>query len=144
MTAVRLLLDLRRAHASPEVADEGELLAWPDPQTGPELAAIRRRYGEQFRAAFELAMSRLEPKERSVLREQVLFRMTLEQIAALHQVGRATVARWLASARHRLLVETRGDLVERLGANRAEVESLIEVLRSQLDLSIERLLASKG
>lgn len=144
MTAVRLLLSLRRAHASPEVAEEGELLALPDAQTSPELQVIRQQYRDEFRSAFELAMSHLEPKERSVLREQVLFRMTLEQIAALHQVGRATVARWLSSARHRLLVETRENLAERLGANRTEVESLIEVLHSQLDLSIERLLASKG
>jgi RNA polymerase sigma-70 factor (ECF subfamily) len=141
MIAVRIALDQRRAD-NPEVLDD-EILAWPDSRDDPELATIRQRYGDAFKAAFVRAMESLTPRERNVLRQQVVFRMTLDQIAKLHRVHRSAVARWLADARQRLLSVTRDALGDRIGANRAQVESILTLLHSQLDVSIERLLASK-
>lgn len=142
MSLAHLALDARRGRAAREVPIEGDIVAWPAAGDDPELAAIRERHGADFRAAFEAAMGTLTPRERNLLRQHVLYQMTLDQLAGLYRVHRSAVARWLADARQRLLLETRQRLGERLGANRAQVESLLTLLRSQVDVSIERLLAA--
>lgn len=143
MIVVRMALDLRRAKGNRETPSDDDIVSWPDPREDPELTAIRHRYGAAFKAAFESAMAKLTPRERNVLRQQVVYQMTLEQIAGVHRVHRSAAARWLADARQALLVATREALAAHLGANRAQVESLLTLLHSQLDVSIERLLASK-
>jgi RNA polymerase sigma-70 factor (ECF subfamily) len=140
LLAARLALDLRRGGAGREIPVDDDLLAWPAPDANPALASLRARYGAAFKTAFEHAMTTLTPRERNVLRQQVLYQMTLDQIAAVHRVHRSAVARWLADARASLLIATREGLSADIGATRAEVESLIAVLHSQLDVSLERLL----
>jgi RNA polymerase sigma-70 factor (ECF subfamily) len=144
MIVVRMALDLRRADGNREAPSDDEIVAWPDPREDPEMTAIRQRYGAEFKAAFEGAMATLTPRERNVLRQQTVYQMTLDQIAGVHRVHRSAVARWLADARQALLIATREALADRIGANRAQVESLLTLLHSQLDVSIERLLASKS
>jgi RNA polymerase sigma-70 factor (ECF subfamily) len=140
VTVVRLALDLHRAGGR-EVPLNDEVIAWPDPAVDPGLAALRARYAGDFKDAFAQAMATLTARDRNVLRGQVLYQMTLDQLAAVHRVHRSAVARWLADARATLLIATREALTARIGATRAEVESLIAALHSQLDVSLERLLA---
>ncbi len=54
--------------------------------------------------------------------------------------SRATAARWVASARQDLLDGTKAQLARELALSGEEVESVIRVVRSRLDLSVERLL----
>ncbi len=75
-----------------------------------------------------------------MLRYHFLQGLNIEQIGAIHSVHRATVARWLASLRKDLLESTREALARRLDVGDAEVESIMRLIRSQLDASIERLL----
>ncbi len=58
----------------------------------------------------------------------------------LHQVHRATAARWLQSIRDALLERTRVELQARLGAGAADVDSVIRLVASRLDVSLERVL----
>ena len=65
---------------------------------------------------------------------------TIEEIGRLHRVHRMTVTRWIAGIRKMLLEETRRQLARRLDADASEVNSIVGVLRSQLDASIQRFL----
>jgi RNA polymerase sigma-70 factor (ECF subfamily) len=66
--------------------------------------------------------------------------LTVDELAPSFGVHRATVARWLAAARERLLTETRAGLRERLGVGDATVDSILRELRGRVDVTVTRLL----
>lgn len=101
----------------------------------------RDRVHAAIRAAFAASLAGLQPRERTFLRLATVNCLTLEQIAAMYQVGRATVARALASGRARLRDDTRRGMIETLGISPAELSSLIRDLETQLELSLARVLA---
>lgn len=109
-----------------------------------ELDFIKRRYRTAFKQAFESAVGSLSSRERNLLRFQVLRRLTMDQMAALYHVHRATVVRQLAAARAKLLSETRKQLKKQLHLDRDEFVSLMRLLQSQLDVSLHRLLQSQA
>ena len=53
---------------------------------------------------------------------------------------RATAARWIVSAREALVDETKRQLRGRLGVSGAELDSLLGLVRSQIHVSLNRLL----
>jgi RNA polymerase sigma-70 factor, ECF subfamily len=55
-------------------------------------------------------------------------------------VHRATAARWLARVRHRLQQETLDRLAARLRLGTHEVESVLRLIRSELDVSLTNAL----
>lgn len=111
-------------------------------ETEPELRLARERYRPVFREAFAAALGSLERRERNLLRLHVVEGATLEALAALYQVHRATIVRWLAKAREGLVAATGRELQRRTGARPDEVESLLGLLASRVDLTLERLLSS--
>jgi hypothetical protein len=56
-------------------------------------------------------------------------------------VHRATVARWVQVARAKVVERTRETLIARLGLGAEELDELLSVLQSQLDVSLRRHLA---
>ncbi|MFC1610733.1 transcriptional regulator, partial [Myxococcota bacterium] len=82
----------------------------------------------------------LSAKDRNLLRQSLLDGLSIDQLGAIYRVHRATAARWLAGARERVLKETLSALRQRLKIDEAEFKSLINLVRSQLDLSLARLL----
>lgn len=105
-----------------------------------ELAHIRSEYGAAFKIAFHEALGSLEAQDRTVLRMSVLDGLSIDEIASLYQVHRATAARWLVSIREQLFKGTRQRLAERLQLANADFESLVGVLMSRLDVSLQRVL----
>jgi RNA polymerase sigma-70 factor (ECF subfamily) len=105
-----------------------------------EMAYLKARYGEELKASFAAAMAMLEPRDRNVLRYSVIEGLSIDRIADLYQVHRATAARWLEAAREHILKETRRDLMARLAIDRSEFESIARLVQSQLDVSLSRLL----
>jgi RNA polymerase sigma-70 factor (ECF subfamily) len=126
-----------RAHADLDAVPEADLL----PRVDPELAIVRARYRPAFDEALRAAFAGLAPRERTLLRMHYLDGLSLDRIASLYDVHRATVARWLAAARDGLFERTAAHLGERLRLPAAELESLLAVIRSGLDLSLGSLLA---
>ena len=138
--AIRTAISMRRG-GKKEVALEDEAIAdWSTPLSDPELDFIKGRYRAEFAGAFRAAMASLTSQERNVLRLHLLDGLNIEQIGNLYGTHRSTVARWIARSREGLLEETRRRLGEKLSLGRAELESLMGLLRSQLDVSINRLL----
>jgi RNA polymerase sigma-70 factor (ECF subfamily) len=119
--------------------DEDELLEWPSVAEDPELAQIRKRCGPAFKRAFAEAFAALGDRERLILQQHFVDGLTTGQLARLHAVNAATTWRWVRTGRESLLRLTR----ERLGAALQlpvdELDSLIALLTSQLEISLARL-----
>ena len=140
VVAVRLALNLRR-RAHPTVPADGEdAPALRSPAPDPEVDYLKTRYGEEFRAAFRATLGTLSQDERNLLKLHYLDGLNIDEIGVAYRVHRATVARWLAQARERILTETRNRLAERLDAGSEDVDSVLDLVRSQLDVSIYNLL----
>jgi RNA polymerase sigma-70 factor (ECF subfamily) len=105
----------------------------------PEIGYLKNLYRAEFAAAFRAAAEALEARDRNLLRYHYLDGLTLEQMAAVNGVHRATVARWLAAARETLVNDTQRRLRERIPGSETEIESLLRLVRSELDLSVRRL-----
>lgn len=139
VTMRRLRIDAeRRRKASPEVTgDSFEALA---ADADPELLVMQDRYREVFRAAFATAIATLTERERALLEGKLQDDLSTDALAREHGVHRATLKRWLAAARGKLLTATMAELEQRLGATGGEAESIIRLLRSNFDVSVRRLL----
>jgi RNA polymerase sigma-70 factor (ECF subfamily) len=150
VTASRIALDIVRAKkrdpAAPVDRLADDLGADVAPRTaannGPEDALFREEAHRRFRVSFAEAVDALEPRERAVLKLHLLEGVTLERLASMYSVHRATVVRWLADARSKVLSRTRRSLAAALDT--ADVEGTIALLESRLDASIERLFRTRS
>ena len=136
--AVRVALDLKRAQSSPGGAHRDPIdiaAAGAD----PEIALLRDLYRDAFRNALHAALAELSGRERNLLRFHFADGLTLDELATSYRVHRATIARWLARARRDLLERTRQQLALAVGASGAEVDSIVRVLGSELDVSLSKL-----
>ena len=88
------------------------------------------------------ALSRLGDRERTLLRLHVGERMSIDHLGAMYRVNRATAARWIAAARESLVEGARGEIRARLRLGESEYQSIIALVRSQLDVSIVRHLGA--
>lgn len=94
-----------------------------------------------FETAIERALTRLSVRDRTLLRLHLAERLSIDALGAMYSVSRATAARWLAAARGALAQGVRDDLRARLHIPDSELDSLIAVVRSQLDVSVLRRLS---
>jgi RNA polymerase sigma-70 factor (ECF subfamily) len=138
--AVREALKLKGAEQRHEPLD-GALLERASNEN-VELELIRGRFGPDFRAAFEASFAGLSARERNLLRMHVVEGLTIDQIGAFYRTHRTTAFRWLEGARAMLARNIRRELSQRLKLPAAELESLMGLLRSQLDVSIRRVLST--
>ena len=131
----RRMLGLEASAAS----SEDELAELPAAVADPELELLRARYREQVRGAFAAAFAALPERDRNVLRQYYIDGLTIDQLAALYQVNRATTARWVAGARLAVVGKTRDQLVDHFGIASNEVDSIIRLVRSQLEVSLKSI-----
>jgi RNA polymerase sigma-70 factor (ECF subfamily) len=61
-------------------------------------------------------------------------------LAKLHNVHRATATRWLQKARDELARLTKLELSQRLQIQESDVDSIVRLVRSRIDVSVRRLL----
>jgi RNA polymerase sigma-70 factor (ECF subfamily) len=114
------------------------LLADPGLADDPVLRGLKERYRQELADAFRDALAALGPKERTLLRYQLIDGLGIDDIGAILRVHRATAARRLARVRDLLVADTRARLAERLRIADDEVESIIRLVQSELDVSIIR------
>ncbi len=138
VTATRTALTLLRKEG--RVAPGDEPVVDAEGEADPELGFLKERYRGVFRAAFEEAVQNLSPRERNLLRLHFLRKVTLDALATMYGVHRATIVRHLAKIRDDLDRATRKGLEQQLGAERREVESVMDLIQSRLDASVERML----
>lgn len=136
--ALRTAINHARA-ASREVAmDEADFLELAASAEAPELEPYKRRYRDELRGAFRDAVANLPVRQRNILRHYFIDHLTVDELGALYRVHRATAARWVNDVRAELVAAVRAALAERLGANDVGLRTVIELVASRLELSLER------
>ena len=140
--ATRAAVDrLRKKDISSDQEDE-VLEALPDAAPSPELAHFRETYRVELKAAFEEALATLDVRERNLLRHHFVDALTVEAIGTLYGVHKTTAFRWLEAARVALSKRTRSGFQQRVKAMPIELDSILTMLQSHIDLSLSRVLAS--
>jgi RNA polymerase sigma-70 factor (ECF subfamily) len=131
---VRLLYRMLRKDQRETPTEEPLLsaLSEADGAADPELKLLKEHYGSEFHASLEEAWHTLEPRERNIIRQHHLDQLTIDQLAVVYRVNRATAMRWLAKARDQLYLETRIALARRLGVARTELGSILDLIRSRM------------
>ena len=115
----------------------------PTDREDPELEYLKAHYRGQFRTAFLATVAELPRRERTALRMNVLDGRSIDEIGATFRVNRSTAHRWLTQAREILITGTKKRLMSELAISPAEVESVIRLVRSSLDVSLENVLRTK-
>jgi RNA polymerase sigma-70 factor (ECF subfamily) len=141
VSAMRAALKVLRKGAR-ETSGDDAILAMRAEADDPELAYMKASYRSAFKVAFQEALDSLLPRERTLLKQQVVDGLGIDELGALYEVHRATAARWLQSAREKLLSRTRRVFALRTGIATDECESVMRMVRSQLDLSLHRRLGT--
>lgn len=142
---VALVRDAVRAlRRGSTTTDDDELDALMDPAGDPELVAMRSSYRAAFRDAFARALACLTARDRNLLRHHLIDGLAIDEIGALYRVHRSTAARWLVRIREQLHVATRAELMNALAVSPHELDSVLRLIRSQLDASIARGLGPQG
>jgi RNA polymerase sigma-70 factor, ECF subfamily len=117
------------------VANEAALDGYALPAADPAIELMKRQYGASFKQALAGALARLPEATRTTLRRYYVEGLGLEQIAALEGVVASTISRRLDKARRELHDETRRALADSLRVSDSEVDSILELLDSRLELS---------
>lgn len=132
----RELLRMRRKTRK-EIPLEEHILHDQETQGDPELDRLKHAYREQVANALREAIERLEVRERLLLRYQICDGLSIDEIGAIYQVHRATAARWLGRARSAVLALTKERLAILLSVDPGETDSILRLVQSQLDVSLE-------
>jgi RNA polymerase sigma-70 factor, ECF subfamily len=134
--AVRAAIDMMRARRE---VPSGAVVLGDAGALDPLLASLKQRYRDEFRTAFNDAADRLSERDRTLLRYRFVDNLSIDEIGGLYRVHRATVARWIAAIREGLFEATRARLMSRLRIEEYEVDSVLRLIDSQLDISIGAL-----
>lgn len=140
VTTVREAVRVRKKHGLEVPSEEQALEGAGARGIDPELRYMKELYKAEFREAFTGALAALTARERTLLRYHVIDGLTVDRVGVIYRVHRATAARWIAAARERLVDETRRELTRRLAVAAPEQESILRLIRSDLDLSIRSFL----
>lgn len=135
--AVREAIAILRHHKKHTLFEADELL----PDTGDvELNHFREIYTLEFKSALQSSFEALSVRERNVLRQVVLDGLSVGQVAKLHGVHRGSASRWLTDIREQLATDTKERLGAKLQLPAEELSSIMRLVDSRVDISLERIL----
>jgi RNA polymerase sigma-70 factor, ECF subfamily len=130
----------RKQRDKREEAIEDDVLEKLGSSIDPEVAMLRERYRPDVDAAFRAALSELSERGRAVLRYSLLDGWSIDRIGESYGVHRATAARWLEAAREELGRGIRAHLAERLTIGESQVDSIVALVTSRIEVSLDKLL----
>jgi RNA polymerase sigma-70 factor (ECF subfamily) len=138
---VRLAVDVKRAQ--PPVSNmlaESFAEHMAAESAGPDLQILKERYGPSLLDAVSGGLKALPRRQRAVLRLYLLANLTTDEIGRMYDVHRSTVARWIAGAERSIFDSVKAQFREKWGLETRDVASLARLIRSQLPLSLEKML----
>ncbi|QSQ19820.1 RNA polymerase subunit sigma-70 [Pyxidicoccus parkwayensis] len=106
----------------------------------PEHELLREDTRQFLGEVLQKVVEGLPEQERALLRLHHFHGFTMDRLALMYGDSRSGVARKVAQARERLLKRVQVELAARLKQDPITMESLLGMVRSQLDLSIQRML----
>lgn len=107
-----------------------------------ETSHLREVYRAELRASFAEACARLTNQERNLLRYAFVEGLGIDEVAAVYKIHRATAARRLATARESVGRHLRDVLTERLAVSETDLQSIVRLVLTSVDLSIARYLGA--
>jgi RNA polymerase sigma-70 factor (ECF subfamily) len=116
-----------------EVTHHGDEHAVPVPSG--DLVALQGAYGPQFTQAIEKSFRALSVEQRNLLRQYFLDGLSIDVLAKMHQVHRATAARRVKAASDALNESVRAELKLALQAGDGTVDKLFTAANLQQSLS---------
>jgi RNA polymerase sigma-70 factor (ECF subfamily) len=137
--AVRTCLnELRKGRREILVDDEHLIAQHAIAADDPELEYMKRTYAHEFRAAFGEALGQLGAREQTLLRYHHVDGLNIDEIGAIYRIHRVTAFRWIEKAKELLARSTLEILRARLKLPASELDSVLRMIRSQIDLSLVR------
>ncbi len=109
----------------------------------PQLVSLKRKYRVEFKQALHQAITHLDERERTIMKALVIDGDTVTEIARAHSVHRVTASKWVSKIRKTLFRRTRWHLREKLDLDESELESVIRLIESQMEMSLDRVLDSQ-
>lgn len=106
----------------------------------PMLEQLKGEYRAHFATALREAIAGLDAEDRTLLRQQIVDKLSIDELGAAYGVHRATAARWLTRSRGALVAATRDRLAAKLAMPVEEIDSVIRLVQSRLDASVVRYL----
>lgn len=119
---------------------DGDLLDRIVPASDPELSILRAQYREVVDDAMRAAIATLDDRGRALLRYAFVDGWNVDQVGRVYGVHRATAARWIAAVREQLGERIRDALAERLRIRGEDVDSIVRLVQSRIDVSLDRVL----
>lgn len=123
-----------------EVTLDDQVIDAFTPQVAPEIALLREQYRPQVDLALRNGIAALSDRHRAVLRFHLIEGWSIDQLGERYGVHRATAARWLTAAREDLGARIRGELAAQLAIPESQVDSIVALVTSRIEVSVERLL----
>jgi RNA polymerase sigma-70 factor len=139
--AIRALLEQRRVRRLDMIDESVEVLAASD---DPELELLRARYGNACTQALGEACATLDLRQRRLLQLYYGRGYTFEQLGWLFQVNQTTARAWVVRARTQLVDAARASLRQQLGVSSGELDQLMQLMQSRLDVSLGCILDSRS
>jgi RNA polymerase sigma-70 factor (ECF subfamily) len=139
MATRALIRAIKRGRRETPMGD-GEILEKLALPNDPELSLLRAEYRGVVAEAMRAAVAGIDERTRALLRYQLVDKWTVDQVGRVYGVHRATAARWIAAARGTIGDRIRTELASRLSIDEAEVASIIRLVQSRVDVSLDRLL----
>ena len=137
--AVRTCLNELRKSKREILVDDDQLIAQHAvSQDDPEIEYMKRTYSAEFKAAFTEALTRLGPREQTLLRYHHVDGLNIDEVGAIYRVHRVTAFRWIEKAKELLVKTTLDTLRTRLKLPADELDSVLRMIRSQIHLSLIR------
>lgn len=144
VTAKRLALDTIRSQRRIDPNSSADQLAAASSISADAATMLNKAELRQaLRQAFEQAATQLPRRDRTLLRMSVLDGLTIDELATMHRVHRATVARWLVAARDQLTTDARSRFIALAGLEGSDLGHAGELVESHLTVSLGRLLSSQ-
>lgn len=133
--AVRLALESRRREERvPRPVARPLEDAWAEGD--PETEHLRRRYRPLLKQAIADALAGLDTRDRLLLEQHHVDGRTIDDLARIYRVHRATAARWLERARDQIRCATRQALGRKIGLEGSACDSLMGHLVEDLTLTL--------
>jgi RNA polymerase sigma-70 factor (ECF subfamily) len=107
-----------------------------------DLQLLRKRHVARFQQALEESIASLTDREKTLLRFSFIDGLSIDALASLYQVHRATAARWLVQIRARLFDGIQAQFALELRTSSSEFRSLFGAIRSHLRISLSRFLGT--
>lgn len=141
VTVAMRLFSTRRGKTSREAPGAVEALDSLPMALDLEKQLSRHQNRSHFAEAFRAALESLDPRQRTLLKLNLVNGSSIDQLAPMYQVSRASVARWIAQAREQLRLETLKRLSGSTRMDRDDLDGLMASLESGFDVSLRRFIA---